>query len=172
MLGGLALFVLAAAAPATATSISVATSFSMGLFHYDYTLTFDPMDPSDDDVLVIDVNVLPGDATFQKTGMPMGFDFFYDGGLGLITFLPDLAFPTGGDVGLFSFDSARSPAPTTFTAFTFDSLIDPIAFPPLTGQTMGPIGPAQEVIPEPATIALLTIGLGALGGRRAIRRRS
>jgi hypothetical protein len=154
------LLAIFAATPAQATPIVAATVTPGGtLFHYAYAITFDPLD---DEVALFTINVLPNDLTLVNRLAPAGFTTQYDPGLGLITFLPDLlgTFPLSGTLAGFSFDSAHTPRATTFVATSIfgDELIGP---------TAGPLG---DVVPEPATWVLLAIGMGALAGRRVIRR--
>jgi hypothetical protein len=141
----------------------VATVVPAGaLFHYDYSVTFDP---SDEEIAVLTIVLLPADDSLTGLTAPVGFLASYDSGLGLLALLPDVAsfFPLAGTLSGFAFDSARAEGATTFEAFTIFASI-------LIGDTTGPVGDATSV-PEPATSVLLTIGLGALAKRRAMRGR-
>jgi hypothetical protein len=152
-----------AAVPAEATPIVTATVTPTGsLFHYSYAITFNPTDP---EIVDLTINLLPGDTLTNRTA-PVGFQMSYDSGLGLLDLLPGLAgsFPLSGTLSGFAFDSPRRPLLTTFDALT-------ILGGTLSGPTTGPLGPASP-IPEPVTGVLMAIGLGALGGRRAIQKRS
>jgi hypothetical protein len=134
-------------------------------FQYDYSIVNSGIDPLDE-VAVVDIQVLPGDLTLNIVTLPPGFGGFYDAGLGLVSFFPELGlsgFLPGTTVSGFQLRSARSPALSTFSALTIDSVL-------LDGPTMAPIGDVRAV-PEPATGVLLTLAIGALV-RRAGRRKS
>jgi hypothetical protein len=161
VVGLVAFLVAVGAVPAQATPIVAATVTPIGdLFRYDYLITFDPLD---DEIAILTVNGLAGDATLVNEVAPAGFDTDYDFGLGLISFFPLVGstFPTIGTLSGFGFDTARRSASTTFDALT-------IFGDTLSGPATGPLGPASP-IPEPATGVLLTIGLSALG-RRLLRK--
>jgi hypothetical protein len=133
-------------------------------FHYDYTITNDPPAPGED-VVIVDINVLPMDATLTNFFAPLGFQTVYDAGLGKVSFLPDVGSPdlfgVGTSISGFGFDSAHAPAPSTFDALT-------LLGNPVSGPTQAPIG---AVIPEPGTITLLLVGLGALATIKAVQKR-
>lgn len=161
VVGIAALLVFLGAVPAEGTPIVVATVTPTGpLFHYDYSITFNPLD---DEIAILTITAVPGDLLVNEVA-PAGFDTDYDVGFGLISFFPLLggAFPTVGTLSGFGFDSPRRSAPTTFDALTILGDI-------LSGPTTGPVGPASP-IPEPATGVLVAVGLGALG-RRVLRKR-
>jgi hypothetical protein len=159
-LGMAVLLCVFAAAPAQATPIVVATVTPVGpSFHYDYAITFSPLD---EEIALLTINLLPGDTLSNQTA-PAGFFMSYDSGLGFLDLLPALSFPAFGTLSGFAFDSPRRPLPTTFDALTA------ISGSVLSGPTTGALGPASP-IPEPVTSVLVAIGLGALGGRRAIRK--
>lgn len=164
------IFVLAVAlsvlgsAPVQGTPVVVATVTPVGpLFHYDYEITFDALDP---EIAVLTINLLPGDAVLDATLVaPPLFLASYDIGLGFLDLLPVLSFPPFGTLSGFAFDSARAPAATTFDALT-------IFGGTLSGDTRGPVGADATAVPEPATCVLVAIGLGALRARRTIRNRT
>lgn len=159
----LALVLVLLAAPAQATPIVTATVTPAGfLFHYEYSITFNALD---DEVAVLTVIVPAGDATLDSTLVaPAGFLASYDPGLGFLDFLPVVSFPGAGTLSGFAFNSARSAAATTFQALT-------IFGGTLGGPTTGPLGPPSP-IPEPATGALLAVGLAAVARRMARRTQS
>jgi hypothetical protein len=136
------------------------------LLHYDYTITNDPPTPGED-VILVDINVLPMDATLTNFFAPLGFQTVYDAGLGKVSFLPDIGSPDTFAVGTtrsgFGFDSPRTPAPSTFDALT-------VLGNPVSGPTQAPVG-AIAAIPEPGTITLLLVGLGALATIKAVQKR-
>jgi hypothetical protein len=162
---GLAVVVSALAAPAMAAPIVVPTVTPAGpLFHYDYSIT---NEVPGEDIILVTIAVPPMDATLTNLFAPQGFMALYDPVLGLVDFLPQLGSPAlfavGTTLGGFGFDSANPPVPGTFEAVTLSGAV-------LTGQTDAPGTPG--VIPEPATMTLLALGLGALAGRRTVRARA
>jgi hypothetical protein len=154
-----ALCVLVATRAAHATVIVSVTVAPMGgLFHYDYSITNDPPSPGVD-VILVDVNVLPMDATLTNLFAPAGFLTVYDFGLGKVSFLPDFGSPDLFEVGAthsgFGFNSPRLPGASTFDALTL--LGDTVS-----GPTQAPLGAIAAPVPEPATVTLLLVGLGPL----------
>jgi hypothetical protein len=149
-------------APAQATPIVEATVTAVGaLFHYDYSITFNP---SDEEIALLTINLLPGDVVLESTLVaPALFMASYDIGLGLLTLLPVLSFPSAGTVSGFAFDSPHEEGATMFETLGIFGLND-------GGDTTGPVG--GVAVPEPATSVLLAIGLGALRVRGAVRKRS
>lgn len=147
---------LLVAGPAQAAPIVAATVTPAGeLFHYDYSITFDPLD---DEIVLLDLNVLPSDLNLNATvAAPAGYSASYDMVLGILHLSPDFFFPLAGTLSGFVFESAYAPAQTTFSALTINGAT-------LTGSTSGPLGPATTV-PEPGTGVLLTIGLLAIRRR-------
>lgn len=146
------------AAPARGTPILVPTVTPAGPgLHYNYSITFNP---SDGQIALLTVNVLANDASLTNLVAPAGFLLLYSSaaGQGFLDFLPIVNFPLTGTLSGFQFDSLRAPGPTTFDGLT-------TAGAPVGGVTTGPVGPT---VPEPATWVLLTIGIGALGGRRLL----
>ena len=161
ILGAAVFLGVSAVVPAEATPIVTTTVTPTGsLFHYSYAITFTALDP---EIAVLTINLLPNDTLTNRT-TPAGFLMSYDPGFGFLDLLPGLAgnFPTTGMLSGFAFDSPRRPLPTTFDALT-------ILGGTLSGSATGPLGPASPV-PEPVTGVLMAIGLGALGGRRAIQK--
>ncbi len=159
----LVLVLVLLAAPAQATPIVTATVTPAGsLFHYEYSIEFSPLD---DEVAVLTVIVTAGDPDISPTLVaPAGYLASYDSLLGLLDFLPVVSFPGAGTVTGFAFNSAHQVGPTTFEALT-------IFGGSLSGPTTGPLGPATP-IPEPATGALLAVGLAAVARRMARRTKS
>jgi hypothetical protein len=150
----------AGVAPAIGAPIVAPTVTVVGpLFHYDYTIT---NDPPGEDIELVDISVLPADATLTNLFAPTGFQAVYDSFLGLVTFLPSLGSPdlfaVGTTLSGFGFESENPPSPSTFQALTSSGGL-------LVGATEAP-GTAS-VIPEPGTLGLLALGLGALVRRRA-----
>lgn len=148
--------ILIVASAARAALIVTPTVTPMGaLFRYDYTITNDPPTPGED-VALVDITVLPDDATLTNFFAPAGFQTVYDSGLGLVSFLPDFASPSLFEVGTsisgFGFDSPRRPQASTFDALT-------ILGNTVSGLTQAPIG---TVIPEPSAFHLLLAGLGVM----------
>lgn len=149
-------------APVQATPVVVATVTPVGaLFHYDYEITFDPLD---EEVAILTINVLAGDAVLDATLVaPASTLASYDIGLGFLDLLPILSFPLS--ISGLEFDSPHAPGATTFDALT-------IFGNTLSGDTTGPVGADATAVPEPATCVLVAIGLGALRARRTIRNRT
>ncbi len=122
-----------------------------GLFHYEYSIT----NNAPQDVALVSISNAPlGDITITNTLMaPGGFLASYDPGLGIIDFLEDISlFGSGTTVSGFSFDSAFEPTPDLLSAFTALTV---------NGDTLAG-GIQTQVVPEPGTLALLTLGLVAL----------
>jgi hypothetical protein len=153
---------LSTPANATPTVLPIVTSISTG-FHYSYSITNDLID----DFLLIDIHVLAFDVSLTNLFAPAGFQAVYDSGLGIVTFLPDVGslavFAAGTTLTGFGFDSAYSPAPTTFDALTLPGNV-------ISGMTSGPVGPPQGV-PEPNTLFMVSLGVAAFcvyrGGKKS-----
>lgn len=122
-----------------------------GLFHYEYAIT----NNTPTDVVLVSILDAPiNDMTITSTlTAPVGFLANYDPGLGIVDFLEATQrFDLGTTVSGFRFDSAFGPAPGLFSAFeAFNTDGDK-----LTGTIQ------TQVVPEPGTLALLTLGLGVL----------
>jgi hypothetical protein len=165
MLGLTAVVLAAGAAPAQAVTITAIATPLGGVFDYDYSITFDPLE---DEIILIDVFGPVGDLTLTNETAPAGFVTIYDPGTGFISFLPGIGstFPLAGTLPGFGFESALGPAPTTFDALT-------IFVATLSGDTIAPLVPQQGSIPvpEPASVALWSVLLAAAGSRRVLRAR-
>jgi len=127
----------------------------LGGFHFEYSITNNELV----DLAIVSIAGPAGDPLIGSTlTAPAGFLASYDSGLGFIDFLEAASsFLAGTTTSGFGFDSASPPAPTTFTALT-------IFGAELAGTTHAPGG---APIPEPATVTLLLVGIGALGGFKA-----
>ncbi len=147
-----ALCVFFTASAAHATLIVEATVTPIGgLFHYDFSVT----NNAAEDVVIVSITDAPVGDPFIDPSLvaPVGFLASYDSGLGFVDFLEDTdLFGVGTTKSGFMFDSASGPTATTFS--TFEALT--VQGNLLTGQIR------TNVIPEPGTITLLLVGMGAI----------
>lgn len=138
------------AANATPIVVPTVTVGAAG-FHYDYSITND----LSEDLILVDIFVLPGDVTLTNLFAPGGFSGFYDSGLGIVSFFSalngGLTIGAGSTLSGFGFDSAHAPGASFFDVFT------DLTFTQYVGSTQAPVG---AVVPEADTLTLLSLGLG------------
>lgn len=147
--------------PAHAQVLVTPTVTTAGsLFNYSYSIT--NLLPAD--VSIINLNGLPQiDGAITNQVAPNGYQFTYDSGVGIASFLPDNAFTSGSTVGGFSFSSAFAPSTVTFDALDIQGNS-------FTGTTLGPVASSAPV-PEASTLVSLGAGLLLLTAFTAVRRR-
>jgi len=135
---------------------AVASPLGGGVFHWDFSV----INNSVPDLFLVTVVDAPlADPLIDGSlTAPAGFLPNYDGGLGLLDFIADVAifFPLG-ETSFFSFDSMSGPgtAFTSFEAFDIQTFPDPVF--------AGQVNVTQPVpVPEPGESITLATGLAVL----------